>query len=154
MQNGTLGEGIGVVIPKAAFLRLVQEIMNTNHKGHKVPQRWAKKAVEALQVGAESFLTKLMKDSYFCSLCCGRSTLYGRDLQLVNHITSNYQTPQPTFPMATGMNNRVKKWSKDSIVHFSGREHQYTTMLYFKTRDEVITDGEKEDDSDEEEYKP
>lgn len=71
-----------LLIRKAPFCRLVKEVTQLFH--HTL--RWRVDAVEALQVAAEEFLTKLMDDAYCCAIHAKRVTLFPKDIQLARRI--------------------------------------------------------------------
>lgn len=44
------------------------------------------KALEALQMSAETFLTQLFSDCYLCAVHRGRKTINLKDMKLVEHL--------------------------------------------------------------------
>ena len=72
-----------LLLRKAPFARLVREIqVQYNHED----MRFEKKAIEALQEAAESYLIKLFEDTNICAIHARRVTLQVRDMQLTRRI--------------------------------------------------------------------
>lgn len=71
------------LMPKAPFGRLIREILTQSSRE---AERITLKALEALQVSSEIYLTHLFSDAYVCTLHRGRVTLGVHDLRLVRFL--------------------------------------------------------------------
>lgn len=69
--------------PKAPFGRLIRELLMEYSTS---VQRITAKALEALQVSAEMYLTHLFEDAYMLTLHRGRVTLSALDVRLVRYL--------------------------------------------------------------------
>ena len=76
-----------LILPKAAFKKLCQEILQDlpNAEGG---YRFGADAIEMLQEMSESVLVGLFKDSDLCKSHAKRKTLNKEDMQLANYLTT------------------------------------------------------------------
>lgn len=72
-----------LLIPKKAFARVVQEILNdwTNKQ-----YRWQAQALLALQEAAEAHIVKLLEDANLCAIHAKRVTIMPKDIHLARRI--------------------------------------------------------------------
>ncbi|CAN2387376.1 Histone H3-like centromeric protein, partial [Pristimantis euphronides] len=73
-----------LLIKKLPFARLVREVLLKFSRG--VPFSWQSTALLALQEAAETYLVRLLEDSYLCSIHAKRVTLFNTDIQLARRI--------------------------------------------------------------------
>jgi len=74
-----------LLIPKAAFCRLVQEITQYC-AGVDKGFRWQGSAILALQEATENYLVKLFEDTNLCAIHAKRVTINPKDMQLAQRI--------------------------------------------------------------------
>lgn len=73
---------VGLLIPLAAFHRVVREIIqNINSE-----LRITRGCLEALQESAELYMVQLLEDAYRCTLHRNRVTLHPSDIEFVRYI--------------------------------------------------------------------
>lgn len=73
-----------LIIPKAAFQRLVREITQKNKATKNF--RWQSLALLALQEAAENYIVRLLEDAQMCATHGKRITIQGRDIKLARRI--------------------------------------------------------------------
>ena len=71
-----------LLIPKAAFSRLVREITQKYKKN----ARFQSEALDALQEAAEMFLVQLFQDTNLCAIHAKRVTILPKDILLARKI--------------------------------------------------------------------
>uniref|UniRef100_A0A915LYB8 Histone H2A/H2B/H3 domain-containing protein n=1 Tax=Meloidogyne javanica TaxID=6303 RepID=A0A915LYB8_MELJA len=75
---------VNLIIPRAAFIRLVREVANKLTEGRVL--RWKGLALIAIQEAAEHYLVDMFEGANLCALHTGRVTLMQKDVRLLRQL--------------------------------------------------------------------
>eukprot|EP00978_Attheya_sp_CCMP212_P031502 scaffold119250_cov38-Attheya_sp.AAC.3 len=87
LDGGGDQKSTGLIIPKAAMMRLIWDICKTS-LGRKPGEdlRWTTPAIEAVHTTAEDYLTKLFESTNLLAIHAKRVTINHKDMQLARKL--------------------------------------------------------------------